>query len=141
MTESGTTPSISAALDHHAPDHLLQVLVSTAQSLGHWGLGITLVVDGGIVSGDLVGRDSWFETLHTNHHDRLGDMTEVLRDAMKRADADHSEQDDDDLDNFGYIHLVNARYVGGGTFIPTTGGMLWRGRLTSISGFNFGTVG
>jgi hypothetical protein len=40
-----------------------------------------------------------------------------------------------------YIHLKDAHFVNGNDVIPTNHGVLWRGLLSTISGFNIGYLG
>ncbi|MBF9131691.1 hypothetical protein I0C86_22375 [Plantactinospora sp. S1510] len=127
------------------PDLALQILARIAQE-DKVSIGVTLNVSGGIVTGTVIGRDRWFR--------ELGDFVEASTDTPEaRSLADYlgelmsgiAKPDDDDDQvvatlRYGYIHLVNARYVSGSRVMPSQGSTLWRGRLSEIAGFSIGIL-
>jgi hypothetical protein len=47
----------------------------------------------------------------------------------------------DDEEPYRFVHLVNARFVSGGTLVPTGDSIMWRGCIKDISGWSLGSFG
>lgn len=131
--------SISAEVQ----DWFLERWVDSANELGD-GLDVVLLVDGFLVSGQLVGVKAYFDALSETFAatqsapdaaDRIrAYFTEVSRGLEPNAANPH--------DRPRYIHLKNARYFHpGGRPIPGNEPVLWRGRISEVSGFSFGYLG
>lgn len=96
--------------------------------------GITLVLDSGVVSGTVISANVYFERLITDLKAALEQsppLAEVLQSMLPNTSGD-------DLPNF--IHLKNAKFFLGDRTIPTGPGMLWRGRISQVSGFTMGSL-
>lgn len=119
-------------------DWFLQRLVQLAQT---WQLevGITLTTPSGLVTGTLISAQKYFK-----------DFAELFAGAMPPEQADGIREV---LTNYGlpkegsnelqpqYIHLKGAKFMTGDEVIPSNHGVLWRGTITSISGFSMGKLG
>jgi len=132
-------------------DWFLEELVARANENGD-GVSITLIMGGFLVSGSLMGGKEYFEALGQEMADSAKDFVDEPEHAefygksfSQFADI-YDEIDGDDEDKKprpapSFIHLSNARfYVPGGNPIPGNKGVLWRGRLAQVSGFNIGIL-
>lgn len=125
------------------PDYLLQDLVQLA-NIGV-GFGVTLNVGGVLVSGNVVSGRTYIQ--HTMN-DVVGSMKDgpiktALVDRFKPYlelyPEEPTPEQRDSLPTF--IHLTNAKFYTPGTADPTPStGMLWRGVISDVSGFFFGTL-
>ena len=122
-------------------DKMLALLVQAIDTSGG-ELSITLNVQGTIVSGTLVGNSEYFA--HTgilfSEAQKRTEGTEGLAglfsEAAKLTRERNNNADEAALPEF--IHLKDAHFLEGGKTIPSTP-VLWRGRLSQVDGFVFGT--
>jgi hypothetical protein len=117
-------------------DPYLKTLNATLNT-GDLSFGITLVVNGSVITGDMISAKSFFKGFADTFADAWpGGPNESIREgfgAWSEAPNDSGLVED-------FIHLKNARYVNGKEMVPSTGtGMLWRGSLDSVSGFSLGS--
>lgn len=105
----------------------------------------TLTVGGAIVSGTVISGATYFEELGNllaAASAADGDMASLLGSQWKQYAAIYRKPDDapDDWKSppLGYIHLRKAHYFAPGQPSIPAGGMLWRGKLSSIDGFSIG---
>lgn len=120
-------------------DYLLQELVVFAET--GISLPVTLTTAAGLVTGSVIGGAEYFD---------------LLRESMLRAFDEGSAQfvnkwidsykeiyatpRTEDSPSPTYIHLKNSRVLLGDRFVPTSDGVLWRGKIESIIGFSFGSL-
>lgn len=121
-------------------DWVLQSLVNLVD-LG-LGMGVTLSIPGSVVSGRLVSQADYLARLTEQFRSASSDESiasvadgfEKIGEAMERpADAPVGWRPVPS----DFIHLADARYVVGERLTPTDG-MLWRGRISEVSGFSLG---
>ena len=151
MTEGNVEPTeASETLAYHQDkDTFLQEVVRFA-NLG-LGIGVTLVAEGALISGTLIGGKQYFESLGkavsggtaTGFGDEF-DVLKTLGDSFATRALRYVRPDDAgdewELPDPAYVHLENARlYSPGGEPIPSGKGMLWRGKINAISGFSIGS--
>ncbi|SIQ75323.1 hypothetical protein SAMN05880590_1079 [Rhizobium sp. RU35A] len=111
-------------------------------------IGITLTVNGVIISGMLIGGKKYFEELSKTMKAASrapDDISDALGDSWKQFTAIYEKPEDAPEDwqpgPVGYIHLKNARfYAPGQAPIPGNQGVLWRGKLSSVDGFTIGSL-
>ena len=142
-------------------DSTLVVLVSEANRHtddipGH---SVTLALDGLIISGDLIGAwqywarsevaVGWSEDTEGNWiRDLIADSRDAAEEARKAIEAMGAAADAGETISADvqakidaaiprYLHLAEAQWIIGNRPQPASG-MLWRCRLTSISGWTFG---
>lgn len=126
-------------------DDILRVLVATAQG-ADFRMSITLMTTGGVVSGVLVGRNTWLKELAEQgaSEPEIGGFLNTIAEifTLDPPVDDAGQRLREDPSTFGFIHLVDARIQTGNTVTPTFEypGMYWRGRLSQVAGFNFGAV-
>jgi hypothetical protein len=128
-------------LDPTSGDWFLQSLVETINGT-EAELGITLQVGGLLVSGHLVSGHRWFEAFADQIAAGIADAEgrEEVR-AAYASYADVYRQDDPDVEAPlpQFIHLRDAHYFGAdGSAIPSSQGVLWRGRVAQVAGFHLG---
>jgi hypothetical protein len=124
-------------------DWFLQSLANVAANGVEFDL--TLLVGGFLVSGMLVGERKYFESFATDFSSTFPREAaeEVKKTMMAPADiikkAEEESSDSRPLSEF--IHLREARFFNtSGNPIPGNRGILWRGRVSEVSGFMLGTL-
>ncbi|MCX5542594.1 gas vesicle protein [Paraburkholderia sp. CNPSo 3076] len=122
-------------------DWYLQLLVNMANERGV-EMGITLVCGGSVVSGTLISGATYFESFadaFTSAWPTEDEGRNTMRDALSRPASMYGAGKSDALGP-SFIHLKNARVCTPSGSAPNPG-MLWRGRLTEVSGFSLGSIG
>lgn len=131
-------------------DWFLQSVISLANSGAE--IGMTLTVGGAVVSGMLVGGKTYFKELAEmirgadDQDEEVDPMLDAIATSWEKLseiyDKPEGATEEWSPGPFGYIHLRNARvYAPGGGVLPSSpSGVLWRGRLTQISGFAIGQI-
>src|SRR5699024_9830863 len=109
------------------------------------GMGITLLVGGQIISGNLVGRKEWVDrhSIHENL-DAPDEVISAFIDSFQQFGEDSDDTYTDDAwiaSRTNFIHLKDAFYVTAQGNIPTNCNTLWRGNLSSVDGWNLGKLG
>jgi hypothetical protein len=128
------------------PDSMLEMLGHLANNVG-LGMGLTLVTAGGVVTGSSIPHSEYLrrqaESVENANSANEGAaasaraLAEWLRDQAKESDeARENEKEDDPLWMPRYIHLADARVHDGNQYLSLP---LWRGRLTEIVGWSFGS--
>jgi hypothetical protein len=99
------------------------------------GIGITLVVNGMLISGDLISKGSFFD-------EEGNESLKALQDKLIQTAKDHNLNDVDgvepDYEFEPTLYLKNAKYFSGGNQIPTNGGALITVDLNSVDAFSMG---
>ena len=126
-------------------DWLLQEVVRLINHVEGMSIGITLSVSGGIVTGDLISLKEFFHEYAKLWRQGFQNIPE-LAETFEKQWREHGDKTSRELKErnevlFSYIHLKNARYFFGVTAVPNPGGMLWRGRISEVSGFSLGSFG
>lgn len=124
-------------------DWLLMDFVRYANS--GLSLPITLMMGGSLVSGTLIGGAQWLERFSELTFDSLKGVSREIAEVLRGNIASYAEiymrEPEEDAPPASFVHLYNAKIYTGGKIVPTEGaGMLWRGRLSEVSGFNLGTL-
>ncbi|QDW66355.1 gas vesicle protein [Luteimonas granuli] len=135
--------SARLAIEGQSVDWFLQELVEFVNRTEGNEIGLTLHVEGAIVTGTLVNARRWFQELSEFLESQgvdaglaewIGGYSEVY--------AQRDELPDDEKSPPVFLHLRAARTVGtSGDSVPTDEGVYWRGRVNAVSGFSFGTFG
>ncbi|WP_433704437.1 gas vesicle accessory protein GvpU [Paraburkholderia sacchari] len=121
-------------------DWYLQSLVNMANTTG-LSMGITIVLGGTVVSGTLIGGKTYFDTFAQNFVDAWPDLAQESRDPLRETLAKPGEHYGNGYDEAGtsFIHLKDATIRTPSGYMPTSTGLLWRGRLSEVSGFSLGS--
>ena len=128
-------------------DWFLQGLVSIVNKSPEISIGITLHVDGFLVSGHLVSGKRYFEGFAQEFGGRVPGVKNDPEKQIEKAVAQLGKSFyGDEAEKSGgrpvhYIHLEGARmFHPGGEAIPADRGIWWRGRLTCVAGFSLGLL-
>lgn len=125
-------------------DGMLEVLVAVVNNTKS-EMSMTLSIPGGVITGLLIGYREWLSRIEAR----------IARDSPNAAgmfDA-WAEQDDetqwgDELEDSdvprtmpNFVHLADANYVEWSGLIPNedSEGLMWRGRLSEVSGWSLGS--
>jgi hypothetical protein len=133
-------------------DYLLAVFVSVINAGKMGELGISLLIGGQWLSGQLVAARDWFEGLGA-YLDRipmagaLGEMVKASGMWAYPPEEEHVEQEVPNADDgvapkvpIGYLHLRDAQVISAADPVPTEGGYV-RIRIESIDGWMLGRLG
>jgi hypothetical protein len=127
-------------------DVVLEELVRLADEDG-LEVGITVYIGGTLISGVLTSGRQWFDAVGTRMQsargpeETKGALMHFFRAQRNQAFPSSGEADADGKETppVGFIHLREARpFDAEGPYLRE--GVLWRGRLDRIDGFNFGLV-
>ena len=122
-------------------DWFLQKLVALANGQG-LEFGVTLYVNGQIISGTLISGKQYFETFGDLFSDAWPyENKEVIKDGfLANAEIYKKQNHDDPTPPSQYVHLKDTRIITANGNLPSSGnaGVLWRGKINSASGFNLG---
>lgn len=115
-------------------------------------VGLTVSVNGTVVSGTLIGMLAYFRALadqlsssngYTEMDERFADsFRTVIDDAQQTVDAEQREREPAEAEDVvEFLHLANARYVSGSGFLPHGRvGVLWRCRVADVDGWSLGDL-
>ena len=117
-------------------DVLLKTLIVAANEAG-FGFDISLIVPGGIVTGTVITADEYLKRFADTFANAWpGGPSEEIRESFANIGSNVEGYNQNAED---YIHLADAAYVSTSGFLPDGGkGMLWRGKIDSVSGYSFG---
>lgn len=135
-----------ASLPSYETDWFLQNLVRFANE---WGLemSITLQVGGMLVSGTLISGKRYFDEFATlfasgfkNDNQELGESFHKLISSYKQI-YEVTPEESENSPPPAYIHLRNTLFFQPGQQVfPTSGQLLWRGRIAEVGGFHLGCL-
>lgn len=154
-SSSASTSSTAARGDRrrrpHPADRAFNLLLLAAERGRH--VGLTVSVNGSVVSGRLVGAVEYFRALADEFMGSEGStgMDELFAESFRNVvdDAHRSVQDaltglmdgTDAERTVEFLHLTDARYVSGSAFLPHgRHGVLWRCRVSDVSGWSMGDL-
>ena len=138
VEKSMSSPPIAAQTDW-----FLQELIKFSNN---WGIemSITLQVSGMLVSGTLISGTKFFSEFATQFSDGLknnADLSKSFHELITSyTNIYTSDKEEDNRPPPQYIHLQNAKFYQPGQHpLPTDHGILWRGRVAEVGGFNLGS--
>jgi ABC-type bacteriocin/lantibiotic exporter with double-glycine peptidase domain len=127
-------------------DYLLTLLVQMVNA-SSMEIGITLFVQGSIVTGLLIRGETYFEGFKSeialsSASDNIKEVFQTIFDRLQSicTNLPENEEQESQFRNVEFIHLKNAKFFAGGSLIPTNRAVYWRGRLSSIDGFSLGNL-
>lgn len=139
----------------HQVDPALELLLRAAEDDAQ--VGLTVAVNGCLVSGTLISTMSYFRALADQFSSPSGStvMGELFADSFRSIVDDARQHLHDDLAPQGagdeqavihgpgheFLHLHDARFIGGQGFFPHgRHGVLWRCRVADVSGWALGDL-
>ena len=128
-------------------DLMLASFVNLANTGTIGELGVSLVIGGAWVTGQLVGARAWFEglALSLDEAGTAGDFGDVIRMLGAQVYPSESEREaagevEEEPVLPGFLHLRDAQLVGtDGRSVPTRGGYV-RVRLEEVAGWMLGRI-
>ncbi|MFZ5483098.1 MAG: gas vesicle accessory protein GvpU [Pseudomonadota bacterium] len=126
-------------------DWMLRYLVDLANLRG-LQMGITLHIDGMLVSGILVGGQTYFDGITHDIHSALGsnEDTKAIADLFVRMNnvVQAGAGETASAPPPAYIHLKEAYFFQSADSapIPAGSGVWWRGKISQVSGFFLGNL-
>ena|SRR5258708_21449572 len=132
-----------ASPDVHQTDWHLQILVKIVNDAEErFSLPITILVGGTLVSGALIGVKEYFDAFPSRVAGMFPDDPEASASAREMFSMPEdllAAPAGDALPQ--YIHIRDAKfYTGPGNPVVAGDGVLWRGRIAHVGGFNFGSL-
>lgn len=120
-------------------DRFLSIFINSAdKSNGDFSFPIVLNVSGFLVSGLIIGAKEYYETFADTY---FQDPSITKYGEKLKKDLSELVSDDGFVSSIDKIHLKDAKFFHpSGKPIPTNMGVLWRGRLSEIAGFSFGSL-
>lgn len=102
---------------------------------------ITLSVGGSMITGNLVGPQSYFEQLAEDLSAPFAALGDQTAGNIKNVILGFKPEDPNDDDPaFQYIHLKDCTTYADVNSSTVSGGVLWRGKIASVDGFTLGSV-
>lgn len=118
-------------------DGMLELLVAAVNGT-KTQMSVTLSIPGGIITGLMISYGEWLRLVDERILRDSPNATGML-DMWIEQEAETRDDESHTLPNF--VHLTGAGYVewSGMSPNPDTDGLLWRGRLSEISGWSLGS--
>lgn len=129
---------VNQVVSHRMKDEALLHLVSCA-NIGA-GVGITLLVNGQVVYGDLISGKQYCEQMYKKISSANGDpsLAEAIASYFKNLGEDAYTKEDNVDVPLNYLHLDKIAYLkGDGNQVNINGTML-RVRIEDVNGFSLG---
>lgn len=122
-------------------DWFLQSFV-TMFNENNGSMGLTLVTHGFLVSGQLIGGKEYFEGFGDDLASAIPNGGDKIKQTYKEmGEKVYNREKEGNSHAPTFIHLKNAKFFHpNGQPIPTNRGVLWRGRISEISGFSLGQL-
>lgn len=153
MTQDQTTDDesvdptlpLSVAEWNSFPDQTLAIIVDAVNKTENVAIPITLYASGLIISGMLISSGEFYDRLGQSFRDNdSAEFAENFADFMARLVREQANQETEEglpqqLTNPICIHLREAQVFTSSAEMPFPG-TLWRGRLSTISGWSFGQL-
>jgi hypothetical protein len=131
----------------HDSDWFLQHLVELVNSMDGFGFGITLLVDGFLVSGTLISGKKYFGGFAKDFAQGMADGGgdgKQARESFAGFSKIYETKvagGETSIPGPSYVHLADAHfYDTNGKPVPANRGVWWRGRLSCVSGFTLGSL-
>lgn len=124
-------------------DWLLQLFVNMVNNATdvQISLPITLITHGLLVSGRLIGGKQYFESIGEVLSTAMGSSEGVKNSFIELGEKTYSNPQNEKKTPPTYIHLQEAKFFHpNGNPVPINTGVYWRGRISEVSGFMFGTL-
>ncbi len=132
-------------------DPMLDLVLAVADGMPGHHINITIITSGGIVTGKLVGYDTWLRT-KSEFLRSTGPVLVAFADAFDHAaddvaidremhDAAAEVAEEPTPRTFHFVHITDARVIGPGALIPTGPGMHMRIRVADVAGWSMGELG
>jgi hypothetical protein len=95
---------------------------------------VTLAVGGGVVTGALISREKWMKHSAETMNATVPGSGVIPDELGRMLEAEASERTP-----YEYLHLKDARYLSPTGTMPERPRMLWRGRISEVAGWSWGS--
>ena len=143
-SEDQSSPSKEKGLVLLDSDVFLMTLVHFANHAS-LKVGITLFIQGTVISGILIGEKAYFEGISNElkatdlfASDAGDDAIDTFINSFQPPTSSSDIEKENPPLNAQFIHLKNPRIQSGDSFISINREVFWRGRLSRIDGFFLG---
>jgi hypothetical protein len=137
----GALTNVKLLLDGRGVDWFLQELVRFANNSSDFEFGITLHVEGAVISGVLIGAPTYFDLFAKSFTTEPKDGEKNwLYDWIIEQKSMYEEPEGQTMPPPNYVHLRDARTFSVAGAIPQNEGVLWRGKISAVGGFNLGRL-
>ncbi|MDV2684655.1 gas vesicle accessory protein GvpU [Alkalihalophilus lindianensis] len=118
-------------------DSILQFFVQAANK-HNFSLDITLNVKGSLISGTLVSAKEYLDELSESFEGGNEVAQKVSNELSKASEEAESGSS---LPEVSFIHMKHTKvFIGDSKSTPSTGKILWRGKLSEVDGFFLGKI-
>jgi hypothetical protein len=136
---SGTSENIPGE------DWLFGSLIRVSHDVPDFGLSVTVSIPGAVLTGTLIGPQEFFEQygkLWKQGFLNRGDAAAgaKIEEVWGRLGMNPNPDDPSSQHSYDYFHMKNVRVLVAGLAKPGPTGMLWRGRVSLVSGFAVGEL-
>jgi hypothetical protein len=132
---------IGALSDNVDRDWVLQHLVTVVNGEADFTQPITLWTNAGIISGELISAKTYAELYSGKFLERFSpDAVEGTAKMLDWLFGGYFSDAPPMGSNTAFIHLRGAKLFLPNGVLPSSEGVLWRGRLSQITGFNLGAL-
>lgn len=126
-------------------DWLLQDVVRMINHLEAASVGVTLTLPGGVITGELISLRQYFHEYAAQWKEAFRALPEVAETVEQQwkefGDENSKSLKETNEALFSYIHLKNATFITANGVLKMGGrGLLWRGRISTVSGFAIGSA-
>lgn len=126
--------------DGRRMDWFLQKLVTIVNDSA-MQVGVTLTVGGGMVSGTLISAKTYFAEFGKLMGDAMPGGGGGVEESIRQLGETKEEQEEGtQIFPPQFIHLKDAKLFTPSGATPGNQGVLWRGTIASINGFNLGSM-
>ncbi|WP_368502975.1 gas vesicle accessory protein GvpU [Alkalihalophilus sp. As8PL] len=117
-------------------DSILQFFVQAANK-HNFSLDITLNVKGALISGTLISAKEYLNELSESFEDG----NEVAQKVSKELSKASEEAESGSPSEVSFIHMKHTKmFIGDSKSTPSTGKIIWRGKLSEVDGFFLGKI-
>ena len=125
-------------------DGLLEFLITKVEETGI-GAGITLCVNGSIITGNLIKSRIYYDKMIEMYDFEDSQLTAKNPEELDKWNKYHTEyvgfinelKKQENLQNLKYIYLEHVTFRNANSNIPIQA-IVWRGKLSSVDGFSIG---
>ena len=129
-------------------DWALEILVKAANTDDTFSPAVVLSVGGAMVGGRLIGGRQFFDGLMAEIKVARGEREEggrTLFELFRQGYGEPPKSDEEAAEQLkapvSFVHLKDARYFAAGQKpIPANRGVYWRGKLSAVDAFFFGSL-
>jgi hypothetical protein len=102
---------------------------------------VTLAVGGGVITGALISQMKWMRLSAATMNASVPGSGVIPAELARVLEADERAASSDAADDatHEYLHLKDARYISPTGAMPERPQMLWRGRISQVAGWSWGS--